>query len=137
MIKRVFHNGICLAMIITADHRTDGWEFLTDGENSMQIAAMGHSAGHLIAPHRHPKTDRHIHDTREILIVRSGAMRVDFYDADDVFVVSETLRGGDIIFLNEGGHGFEILEDCQFVEVKQGPYLKEGDKIRFEGRRAD
>ena len=31
-----------------------------------------------------------------------------------------------------GGHGFEILEDSEMIEVKQGPYYKKVDKIKFE-----
>ena len=29
---------------------------------------------------------------------------------------------GDKILLAQGGHGFEMLEDTVFFEVKQGPY---------------
>jgi hypothetical protein len=31
-----------------------------------------------------------------------------------------------------GGHGFEVLEDLNMVEVKQGPYVGDMDKTRFE-----
>ena len=43
------------------------------------------------------------------------------------------LQGGDVILLAEGGHGFEMLEDSEMVEVKQGPYAGDGDKTRFAG----
>ena len=32
------------------------------------------------------------------------------------------LRTGDKIQLAQSGHGFEMLEDTAFFEVKQGPY---------------
>ena len=30
-----------------------------------------------------------------------------------------------------GGHGVKINENCKFIEVKQGPYIDEIDKVRF------
>jgi hypothetical protein len=43
---------------------------------------------------------------------------------------AQELGKGDMILLVSGAHGFEVLEPCQIVEVKQGPYLsKEKDKV--------
>jgi hypothetical protein len=58
---------------------------------------------------------------------------VDFYDARREYFESHELRAGDVILLITGGHGFEMLEATDFVEVKQGPYCGEQDKTRFEG----
>jgi hypothetical protein len=33
--------------------------------------------------------------------------------------------------LSAGGHGFEVIEDVEMIEVKQGPYQGEADKTRF------
>jgi mannose-6-phosphate isomerase-like protein (cupin superfamily) len=43
------------------------------------------------------------------------------------------LESGDVILLIKGGHGFEVLEELEMIEVKQGPYLGEQDKVRFKG----
>jgi hypothetical protein len=40
---------------------------------------------------------------------------------------------GDVVLLSRGGHGFEMLEESEIVEVKQGPYESESDKFRFKG----
>lgn len=37
-----------------------------------------------------------------------------------------------MILLASGGHGFEVLEDLEMIEVKQGPYTGEQDKTRFD-----
>ncbi|MBT3068364.1 hypothetical protein KKO72_16265 [Rhodoferax sp. U11-2br] len=58
-------------------------------------------------------------------------VRVDFYSEDQTYLESTLLRAGDIILLAFGGHGFEILEEAEIVEVKQGPYCGEQDKTRF------
>ena len=34
----------------------------------------------------------------------------------------------------KGGHGFEVLEELEMIEVKQGPYAGDRDKTRFVGR---
>jgi hypothetical protein len=44
---------------------------------------------------------------------------------------------GDVILLAYGGHGFEMLEPTEMIEVKQGPYAGDNDKTRFEGISAD
>jgi hypothetical protein len=41
-----------------------------------------------------------------------------------------------VILLVQGGHGFEILESCDMIEIKQGPYLGDEDKVRFTPRGA-
>ena len=45
---------------------------------------------------------------------------------------SRILNKGDVVLLAYGGHGFEMIEDSEIIEVKQGPYLDEVDKIRFD-----
>jgi hypothetical protein len=40
-----------------------------------------------------------------------------------------------VILLSYGGHGFEMLERTEMIEVKQGPYAGDQDKTRFESTR--
>lgn len=37
-----------------------------------------------------------------------------------------------VILLASGGHGFEMMEASEIIEVKQGPYVGEIDKVRFD-----
>jgi hypothetical protein len=46
-------------------------------------------------------------------------------------VATRELREGDILLLVDGGHGFRMLEDTVFVEIKQGPYTGLDEKERF------
>ena len=59
-------------------------------------------------------------------------MRCDFYTDDKEYLKSVVVTDGDVILLVSGGHGFECLEETMMLEVKQGPYAGENDKIRFE-----
>jgi hypothetical protein len=61
--------------------------------------------------------------------MRKGRVRVDFYREDESYVDSREIFTGDVILLSTGGHGFEMLEESELIEVKQGPYLD--DKRRF------
>ncbi len=58
---------------------------------------------------------------------------MDFYDSAQQYLESRILAAGDVILLATGGHGFEVLEEIEMVEVKQGPYAGEADKTRFVG----
>ena len=67
-----------------------------------------------------------------VLFIKSGKVRVDFYDESKNYLESRTLNQGDVLLLAFGGHGFEMLEPSEIIEVKQGPYAGEQDKVRFD-----
>jgi mannose-6-phosphate isomerase-like protein (cupin superfamily) len=92
---------------------------------------MQHPKGKLIDPHVHNLVRRNITYTQEVLIIKRGRLRVDFYDNNRSYLQSRILKDGDIILLATGGHGFEVLDDIEMIEVKQGPYAGDGDKTRF------
>lgn len=121
-----------LAIIIRDDFDTEGIDFVTPGDYSQQLAYMHHPKGHVILPHIHKKVKREILYTREVLFIKSGKIRCDFYSDDKNYLKSIILYSGDIILLVSGGHGFECLEETKMVEVKQGPYVGEDDKVRFQ-----
>ena len=98
---------------------------------------MSHPKGKLIQPHVHNSVPREVHYTQEVLFIRKGKLRVDFYSEEQEYLESRILGTGDVILLIEGGHGFEVLEALEMFEVKQGPYMGEMDKTRFDGRGGD
>jgi len=123
-----------LAVILRSSYSEPGVHFFSRGNFSQQLGFIKHAAGHVIPPHVHNEVQREVTLTQETLFVRRGAVRVDLYRADREFLLSRVLRTGDVILLATGGHGFEILEDSEIVEAKQGPYAGDGDKTRFEAR---
>jgi mannose-6-phosphate isomerase-like protein (cupin superfamily) len=92
---------------------------------------MHRPAGYIIEPHLHLPAPREVSYTKEVLFVRSGRLRADFYDEQRNYLESVLLGAGDVVLLSRGGHGFEMLENSEIVEVKQGPYVGERDKVRF------
>jgi len=75
---------------------------------------------------------RKVELTQEVLVVRTGRIRIDFYDNDQNYLESKIVNEGDIIMLAHGGHGLEMLEESQIIEIKQGPYSEVLDKTRFD-----
>ena len=132
MIEKVVFQGKDYALIIRNQYHEDGVNFITPNDYSQQLAYMHHKKGKLIAPHLHNPVPREVTLTQEVLFIKKGKLRVDFYNDQKIYLESRLLQGGDVILLAEGGHGFEVIEDIEMFEVKQGPYAGEEDKTRFQ-----
>ncbi len=132
MLKKITHNDQLLAIIISSKFSEPGIRFFTPDDFSQQLAFMKHPQGKLIQPHVHNAVKREVHFTKEVLFIRKGKIRVDFYTDNQTYIESTILETGDVILLSEGGHGFEMLEETEMIEVKQGPYAGDKDKTRFE-----
>ncbi len=132
MIENVIYNEKLLSVIIRANYKSDGIEFFTPNDFSQQLAYMNRAKNYVIPPHVHNAVQRDVHFTQEVLVIKSGKVRVDYYDDDRKYLESRILNQGDVVLLAYGGHGFEMLEDSEMIEVKQGPYAGEMDKVRFE-----
>jgi len=132
MLETVSSNGQTLALILRTSHKAKGIEFFTPDEFSQQLAYMNRPDGYVIAPHVHNAVRREVQYTKEVLFIKSGRVRVDFYDEEQNYIESRILEQGDVILLAYGGHGFEMLADTEMIEVKQGPYAGDSDKTRFE-----
>jgi mannose-6-phosphate isomerase-like protein (cupin superfamily) len=120
-----------VAVIIRAGYRKEGIEFFTPGSFSQQLAYMNRPVGYKISPHVHNEVRREVFHTQEVLFVRTGKVKVDFYSVEQDYLESRVLEPGDVILLASGGHGFEMLENTELIEVKQGPYSGDHDKVRF------
>jgi hypothetical protein len=131
MIEKITHNNQILAIIVRSDYSNNGITFFTPDDFSQQLAYMHHPKGKIIQPHVHNIVKREIHHTKEVLLIKKGKVKADFYTDEQEFISSCILNTGDIILLSSGGHGFEILEETEFFEIKQGPYVGDQDKTRF------
>lgn len=132
MVDEVKFNGETYAMIIRSNFKKDGISFFTPNDYSQQLAYMKHPSGKQIVPHFHNEVKREVNITQEVLVIKSGRLRVDFYDEGQCYLASDILAEGDVILLARGGHGFEILDEVEMWEIKQGPFVGEIDKTRFE-----
>lgn len=137
MVETIDYRGQMLALILRAGYRADGIQFFTPNDFSQQLGYMNRPRGYHIPPHVHNPVAREVHYTKEVLFIKSGVVRVDFYDDDAKYLESRVLRQGDVILLSVGGHGFEMLEASEMIEVKQGPYAGDADKTRIDAAPSD
>lgn len=128
MVKTISYGGKVLAIIIRSNFSGEGIQFFTPQDFSQQLGYMNRPKGYKIPPHSHNEVKREVTLTNEVLIIKSGKVRVDFYQKNERYLESELLMPGDVILLASESHGFEMLEPSEMIEVKQGPYAGENDK---------
>lgn len=131
-VEMIEHQGVLMGLIVRQEYQNEGVHFFTPDNFSQQLAHMSHPTGKKIAPHVHNPVPREVEYTQEVLIIKKGKLRCDFYAPDQTYIGSKVLKAGDVILLAHGGHGFEVLEAVDMIEIKQGPYAGEQDKTRFE-----
>jgi hypothetical protein len=123
-------NSLLAAVIKLSDINTEK-NFVTENEEEFQLASFNLVKDTKIERHHHPKQNRQIQNTSEVITVIEGSIEVSIYDENLEFVHKENLVSGETIALFRGGHEIEVIEDTKFIESKQGPYIEDIDKIRF------
>jgi mannose-6-phosphate isomerase-like protein (cupin superfamily) len=131
MIEQITWKGKPLAYIIRAETNPKETSFLTPSDLNFQMGFVVYPAGGEITRHIHLPLERHVVGTAEVLVVKKGRCEVDIYGDDEGLVACRELRAGDVLLLLGGGHGFRMLEDTVFFEIKQGPYTGLDEKERF------
>src|SRR5947209_6833774 len=131
LVEKIFSGEQCLAYIIRASFLPERTTFLTPPDYKQQVGYVVYPAGGQIQRHVHRPLERHLVGTSEVLVVRQGCCEVDLYNDDRQLIATRELREGDIMLMVGGGHGFRMLDDTVFIEVKQGPYTGIDEKERF------
>ena len=136
-VEYIRNENNLLAIIIREPFSKDGIEFFTPDDYSQQVGYMKRPNGYQIKPHIHNQVPRTVSNTQEVLMLKKGKVRVDFYNDKQKYLMSKILEKGDLIILISGGHGFFIEEESEIIEVKQGPYMEEKDKEKFDSITSD
>ena len=133
MIKEIIHKKKLYALIIKETYQKEkGISFFTGNEANQQIGFMNHPKNYFIKPHKHQKRETKIFITSEVIILQKGKLRVDFYDTKKKYLHSIVMKKNQIIMLVHGAHGFKALEPVKMLEIKQGPFVGNKDKIKFD-----
>lgn len=130
-IEHVLWNGQALTYIIRASYRPEQTTFLTPSEFKQQVGFVVYPAGGEVPRHLHRPMERHLFGTSEVLVIKSGRCLIDIYNDDRELVATREVNAGDVMLMVSGGHGFRMLEDTVFLEIKQGPYTGVDEKERF------
>ncbi len=130
-VERICWGEVCLAYIIRAEMNPEQTTFLTPPEFKQQVGYIVYPAGGEIARHVHRPLERHLVGTSEVLVVKKGRCLIDIYNDDRELVATRELHPGDVMLMVGGGHGFRMLEDTVFLEIKQGLYTGLDEKEQF------
>jgi uncharacterized protein with PhoU and TrkA domain len=130
-IDYITHKNHPLAYIIRAPFLPDRTTFLTPPDFKQQVGFVVYPEGGEIARHIHVALERHLTGTSEVLVVKKGHCLIDIYNDDHELVATRELRTGDVMLMVGRGHGFRMLEETVFLEIKQGPYTGLSEKERF------
>ena len=131
-IQKVTAGDVTLAYVVPAGAGASETTFITPPETGFQMGFVVYPAGGAVAPHVHLPIERELVGTTEFLLVREGRCTLDLYDEERELVASRELAAGDCVLLVAGGHGLRMAEDTVVLEVKQGPYIQQDEKERFQ-----
>jgi hypothetical protein len=120
-----------LTYIVRPNALPEETTFLTPPELKQQVGFVVYPAAGEIARHVHRPLERHLVGTSEVLVVQKGKCIADIYNDERELVASRELNVGDVMLMVSGGHGFRILEETVFLEIKQGPYTGLEEKELF------
>lgn len=123
--------GNLIAIYLDLKNAKDYKNFYTENSADMQFGVFNLPKSESILKHYHPEQKRVIKTTTEVLILMSGKMEVSLYDNSLEHIKNIILQGGSVLITLSGGHGIEVLEESKMIEVKQGPYDIDADKVRF------
>ncbi len=79
MIEKILFKKEIYAIILRKKYKSSGIKFFTPNKFSQQLAYMRRPAGYTIQPHIHKKIRKEIKFTQEVLFIRSGKVKVDFF----------------------------------------------------------
>jgi hypothetical protein len=131
MIKKIVYKKKILGLIVNLNKKINiGTRFFSPNSFTQQVGVINYKKKHFIKPHSHNSYLRKIYKTSEVLLIKKGILRVDFYDKKK-YIFSKIAKKNNLLVLQQGSHGFKIIKDCLMIEVKQGPFVKNLDKVRF------
>jgi hypothetical protein len=133
MIEIIKYKSLVYAIIIRKRFKLkkNSIKFFTNSNFSQQLGYMHRPKNYKISPHTHKKNLRRVFYTQEVLFMRKGKVKVNFYNLSKIFFTSKIIQTGDTILLAHGGHGFDFIKQSELIEIKQGPFIKKKDKIIF------
>lgn len=132
-IELISDGHMKIAIVVRNNFHKDGLSFLTDENETLQFGYFSHPKGHRIVSHVHKPFERITYDTQEVLYVKNGHVKVNFFSQNQKPLNNSVdLYTNDWIILMAAGHGLEILKDSTIIEIKNGPYAGDLDKVRFD-----
>lgn len=130
-IDKITDNEQVLCILIRANLLPSETTFITPPDYKQQVGFIAYPSGGEITRHTHRALERHLTGTSEVLVLKKGRCLIDIFNDAHELIATRELQTGDVMLMVGGGHGFRILEDTVFLEIKQGPYTGLDEKERF------
>lgn len=129
LINKVYKRQKLAALIVDFQGDLTSTTFFTPNESPLQIGMIVKKDNEPVNPHRHNIFTRNVSGTSEFLFVLEGSMTLTIYD--DSFEDPEVFKipKGSGVLLLSGAHAIDFKEPTKLIEVKQGPYQVESDKV--------
>ena len=121
-IEKIENKGKILVYIIRNTQKIVKTHFISPKTSNLQVGHIVYPTGSTIPKHIHKKIIRKLYRTEEVLVVLEGRCDMDIYDDQRILIATKRVNKGDVIIILEGGHGFRVIKDLVFLEIKQGPY---------------
>ena len=131
MVEKIYNKKNLYALIVRRNYKKKkGVNFFTDKNATQQFGYMNHGKNHFIKPHTHRNFIRKINKTAEVLFVKNGILRIDFYASKTKyllrsnisFVSSETLsvNGSDTLNSTFAKANFSLIESKSNKVISSG-----------------
>ena len=125
-------NGEELAIIVYRGSFTEKVKFVTPESFPLQCGFLKYKKGEAARPHTHPNIKREITQSQEVIHVEKGKIELKIFNSKGKLCATRILNAGDSAFFISGGRGWIALKETEIIEIKQGPYMGEKDKILLE-----
>lgn len=116
------------AVIITLNEGINSTEFFTQDNSILQVGQIALNKKTRVLPHRHLPVKRETVGTNEVLVVIKGNIRMHLYGDGTKIEITRDILQSQAVLLVSGGHSFETEDDCIVLEIKNGPFVTQGDK---------
>lgn len=132
MIEEVKKGDDLYAIVVKAEfHPEQKYNFFSPQDGYLQFGINTYKAEDKIADHIHLPCERSVTRVEEIISLRKGRLNVRIFDENENQLALVEMKTGDILYQIQGGHGFDILEDSEIFEIKQGPYTSKVEDKRL------
>ncbi len=132
-VNEIVVNDVHYCTVVKPNSSSEGLNFITSDDKSMQVGVWNYKKGKELEPHYHNNFERSADITSESVYVSKGKILVKVYTKDKDLILEETLDSGEMIIQFYGIHEYIMLEDSIVIETKNGPYFgTEKDRTRVE-----
>ena len=133
MIKVIEQNQTIFAKIIRAGYQSSENEFFTKEKDEIQFGVASYPKNYKTGTHFHNHIEKETTQVDEILIVREGCARVDFYNNEGIYIKSSEIFKDDTLIIFKGGHNISFNENTKLIVIKPSTYTQAYDKTRIIG----